>query len=146
MSTAPQSAHLDAQIAQQQVPPGHVLAWWLGGSGFVFKAPSGTQIYIDPYLSNAVEGIFGEANRRGFPAPIEPENVRADAVVSTHWHEDHLDPGAIPVIARSSPATRFIMPPTATARALSWGVPRDRVAALTVGQSLAIGDVTVTAV
>ncbi len=146
MSNAPQNGTLEAQLAQQPVPRDHVLAWWLGGSGFIFKTPSGTQIYIDPYLSNVVEGIFGEANRRGFPAPIAPENVRADAVISTHWHEDHLDPGAIPVIARSSPATRFIMPPTAMSRAVSWGVPGDRVTALTAGQSLTVGDVTVTAV
>lgn len=140
----PSGSGLEAEIAQQQVPPGHVLAWWLGGSGFVFKTPAGTQIYIDPYLSNIVEGIFG--SRRGFPAPIEPERVRGDAIISTHWHEDHLDPGAIPVIARNSPTTRFIMPPTATSHALSWGVPRDRVIALTAGQSLAVGDVTVSAV
>lgn len=146
MSNALRSANLEAEIAQQQAPPGHVMAWWLGGSGFVFKTPAGTQIYIDPYLSNIVEGIFGAGNRRGFPTPIEPEKVRAEAVISTHWHEDHLDPGAIPVIARSSPATRFIMPPTATSRALSWGVPRDRVTALTAGQSLTVGDVTVRAV
>ena len=146
MSNAPTSANLDARVAQQEVPPGHVLAWWLGGSGFIFKTPSGTQIYIDPYLSNSVEGIFGAGNRRGFPTPVEPENVRADAVISTHWHEDHLDPGGIPVIARSSPATEFIMPPTATSHALSWGVPRDRVTALTAGQSLTVGEVKVTAV
>ncbi len=146
MTDAPTTVPFALRVAQQDVPPGHVLAWWLGGSGFIFKTPGGTQVSIDPYLSDSAERIFGAGNKRGFPPPIGAEDVRATAVISTHWHEDHLDPGAIPVIARHSPTTQFIMPPSATARALSWGVPRDRVTALTVGQSLTVGDVKVTSV
>src|SRR5580698_1248880 len=110
------------RVAEKQVPVGHVCGWWLGGSGFVFKTPEGTVIYLDPYLSDAVKGIFGAD--RAFPAPIHPEDVRADAVISTHWHEDHLDPGSIPIIARNNPGAKFIMPPSATSHSLSWGVPR----------------------
>src|SRR5262245_33970719 len=89
-------------IAATQVAPGGVIAWWLGGTGFVFKTPAGTQIYIDPYLSNVVSQIFGV--HRGFPAPIAVEEARPDLVISTHFHEDHLDPGSIPIIANNSNA------------------------------------------
>ncbi len=146
MTSSATTDTLAARVAREEAPPGHVIAWWLGGSGFIFKTPAGTQVYIDPYLSNAAEDIFGAGNKRGFSTPIRAEDVRADAVIATHWHEDHLDPGAIPVIARHSPATRFIMPPSATGHAVSWGVPRDRVVALTAGQTLTVGDVTITAV
>ncbi len=146
MASLPPGVGLAERVAQQVVSPGQVVAWWLGGSGFIFKTPAGTQIYIDPYLSSSAEAIFGLGNRRGFPSPIRAEDVRADALISTHWHEDHLDPGAVPVIAQHSRATRFIMPPSATGRALSWGVPRDRVVALVVGQSLHVADVKITAV
>jgi len=146
LSNSPTTGTLGTRVAREKAPSGHVAVWWLGGSGFIFKTPAGTQVYIDPYLSNIAEDIFGAGNKRAFPTPIPAEDVRADAVISTHWHEDHLDPGAIPVIARHSPATRFIMPPSATARALSWGVPRDRVIALTAGQTLTVGDMTITAV
>jgi L-ascorbate 6-phosphate lactonase len=144
MATAHGSGSLVGRIAEEVVAPGHVTGWWLGGSGFVFKTPGGTQIYVDPYLSDIVRDIFGSA--RAFPPPIVAEQARPDIVISSHWHEDHLDPGAIPVIAQHSPTTRFIMPPSATAHALSWRVPRNRVSALSVGESMDVNDVTITAV
>src|SRR2546423_329648 len=121
MAMAHGSGSLVGRIAEEVVAPGHVTGWWLGGSGFVFKTPGGTQIYVDPYLSDIVRDIFGSA--RAFPPPIVAEQARPDIVISSHWHEDHLDPGAIPVIAQHSPTTRFIMPPSATAHAaalLAW--------------------------
>ncbi len=106
---------LAQEIASKNVAPGHVSCWWLGGSGFAFKTSANTVLYIDPYLSDSVKGIFGVS--RAFPPPISPGDVRANAVISTHWHEDHLDPGSIPVIARNNSAAKFIMPPSATAHA-----------------------------
>jgi L-ascorbate 6-phosphate lactonase len=129
------------RIASSKIPLGQVTAWWLGGSGFVLKTPAGTQIYLDPYLSDSVNGIFGQS--RAFPPPIAPEEARPTVVVSSHSHEDHLDPGTIPVIARHSPSTQFIMPPSALSRALGWGVPRDRATALTEGQSIHVEDVVI---
>ena len=67
MATSHGSGSLVARIAEEVVAPGHVTGWWLGGSGFVFKTPGGTQIYIDPYLSDIVRDIFGSA--RAFPPP-----------------------------------------------------------------------------
>ena len=54
------------------------------------------------YLSDAVERLHGF--KRLSLAPIAAEEVRADLVVLTHEHADHLDPDAVPVIARSNPA------------------------------------------
>jgi L-ascorbate metabolism protein UlaG (beta-lactamase superfamily) len=142
MAASEERQGLAERIAAHDVRPGHVVAWWLGGSGFVFKTPAGTQVYVDPYLSDVVSGIFGIS--RAFPPPVRAEEARPDVVVSTHWHEDHLDPGAIPIIARQSPKTRFVMSPSAMARALSWGVPRDSVTTLSAGQSVELGDVRLT--
>ena len=125
-------------IAETQVANGRVMAWWLGGTGFVFKTPAGAQIYVDPYFSNCVAGIFGV--ERGFPAPISAEAAQPDLVISTHWHEDHLDPEGLPIVARSSQA-RFIGPPSCVSRLLGWGVPRDR-----VGQTYTFRDAAITAV
>jgi L-ascorbate metabolism protein UlaG (beta-lactamase superfamily) len=131
-------ASLSQTIMDTSVAEGSVMAWWLGGTGFVFKTPAGTQIYIDPYLSNVVAGIFGV--ERGFPAPITAEDVRPDLVISTHWHEDHLDPGSIPVIARQSNVA-FMCPPTARSRALGWGVAPDRVQNIQAGETHQFKDV-----
>ncbi len=130
------------RIEQYDVPAGHITAWWLGGSGFVFKTTGGTQVLIDPYLSNSVQGIFGMG--RAFPPPIEPEQARPDLLIATHWHEDHLDPGTIPIIARHSPGTQFVMSPSAMSRALGWGVPRERITALSAGQTIELSGVRLT--
>ena len=141
MNLASEPPSLATRVAAHAVPPGRVAAWWLGGSGFILKTPTGAQIYVDPYLSDVVAGIFDQP--RAFPSPLRPAEARPDAVIATHWHEDHLDPEAIPLIARHSPATTFVMPPSAMARALSWGVPRSRIKALSEGGSLAVGDLTI---
>ena len=134
---------LKDELAQTSVSAGTVRAWWLGGTGFIFKTAQGTQIYIDPYLSDSVAAIFGQP--RGFPAPIALEDVRPDLLIATHFHEDHLDPGGIPLIAKVS-NTVFMCPPTALSRALGWGVPRDRVLSLERGQKRIFRDVAIEAV
>lgn len=130
-------------VATADVPPGRVMAWWLGGTGFVFKTAAGTQIYVDPYFSNCVAGIFGV--ERAFPAPIAADEARPDLLLATHWHEDHLDPEGLPILARSSQA-RFMAPPSCVSRLLGWGVPRDRVEALSAGERRQFRDVTIDAV
>src|SRR5258706_8949551 len=101
---------LKDELLQTKVDKGTVRAWWLGGTGFIFKTHSGTQIYIDPYLSDSVAAIFGQ--ERAVPAPIAPEDARPDLVIATHFHEDHLDPGSIPPTSNHSDAL-FMCPPQA---------------------------------
>jgi len=135
---------LAEQAAESQVPAGQVRAWWLGGSGFIFKTPAGKQIWIDPYLSDSVFKIFGV--KRAFPPPITVAEAAPDVVISTHWHEDHLDPGTIPELARRLPQTKFVMPPSAMARALTWGVARSQIVALSQGQTERLAGAAITAV
>lgn len=131
------------QIATEQVPAGQLAAWWLGGSGFVLKSPGGTRIYIDPYLTDSANAIFGVA--RASEPLITPEEVAADLVLCTHFHEDHFDPEGAPAIARLHPEIPFAMPPTALSRARWLGFPASQVRALLEGESFTIGDMTVTA-
>lgn len=77
-----QSTNLMERILSKEVAGGHVSCWWLGGSGFVLKTPAGAIVCLDPYLSNCVESIFGV--KRAFAAPIEPHDLRADEMISTH--------------------------------------------------------------
>jgi len=130
-------------IAAAQVRPGSLRAWWLSGTGFVFKTAAGTQIYVDPYFSNCVSQIFGI--ERAGPPPIPVEEAEPDLVVATHWHEDHLDPEGLPILARRS-ATPFLCPPSARSRLLGWMVPPERVTAITEGQTHTFRDVQITAV
>lgn len=81
---------------------------WLGQAGFCLKTAAGKRIYLDPYLSDACERLFG-FKRLSLPA-VAPEDVEADWVILTHEHADHLDPDALPVIARNNPGCRFAAP------------------------------------
>lgn len=132
---------LAVRIAAYPVQAAQIACWWLGGSGFVLKSPSGYQVVIDPYLSDSVQAIFGQG--RAFPPPIAPDRIQPDIVIVTHWHEDHLDPGTIPVIARHAPGCQFVMPPTALSRALGWGVARDRIQPLIAGGSLLVEGIAI---
>jgi L-ascorbate 6-phosphate lactonase len=138
------SAPLAAQIAAARPAAGSLAAWWLGGSGFIFKTPAGRQVWIDPYLSDVVKTMFGVA--RAFPPPITAAEAAPDFVISTHWHEDHLDPGCIPELARRRPDAKFIMSPGAMAHAVSWGLSPRQITTLVPGQTLDLGDVKLTAI
>lgn len=130
-------------VAETQVRPGSVMAWWLSGTGFVFKTPAGTQIYVDPYFSNCVSQIFGV--ERAGPPPIPVEDAQPDLVIATHWHEDHLDPEGLPILARRTTA-EFLCPPSCRSRLLGWMVPATRVTVIVEGQTHTFRDVTITAV
>ena len=82
--------------------------WWLGQAGFAFKTSSGKIVYLDPYLSDAVERMFG-FKRLSLP-PIAAEDVRTDYFVLTHEHADHLDVDSLPIIARNNPSCKFVAP------------------------------------
>lgn len=66
---------------------------WLGQSGYLLSDGE-TAICIDPYLSDVVNRIAGRP--RMVDAPIRPEDLRADVVICTHNHVDHVDLDAIP--------------------------------------------------
>ena len=91
-----------SRISGQQVPDGAAGLWWLGQSSLVIRM-AGQTLYIDPYLA--------VAERRMVPPVFSGSDVtNADLVLVTHDHADHLDPEALPVIARASPQARFVVP------------------------------------
>jgi L-ascorbate 6-phosphate lactonase len=118
-----------------------VVLWWLGQAGFAFKSPSGAVLFADPYLSDAVERLAGF--KRLSLAPIAAEDVRADMVVLTHEHTDHLDPDAVPVIARNNPKCRFAGPEGCREGLLGAGVATDRFVLLEPNSGRDFGDVAI---
>ena len=73
---------------------------WLGQSGYVLS-DGRTVIYIDPYLSDSVSRIENRPRMRRIP--VKPQDVKADGIICTHNHLDHLDIDAIPLIDKSIP-------------------------------------------
>ena len=128
------------EIATTTVAPGTACLWWLYQAGIAVKSPGGTVILIDPYLSDAVIRSYGTA--RNVPAPLDPAEVDADAVLASHGHEDHLDPDSIqPFLGHER--TRFIGPPIAADKVLAKGIGQEKVVAAHRGDVVEVGDVSV---
>ena len=111
---------------------------FLGQSGYILKSGN-TEIIIDPYLSDSVNRV---ANRpRTLPVPINPQDIKCDAVICTHNHLDHLDPDTV---SKIPPNQYFITTNEGVAELKKLG--RENAAALNVGDSIKIGDFQITAV
>lgn len=111
---------------------------WIGQSGYILKTDK-TELIIDPYLSDIVNKV---ANRpRLVEPPVQPEDIRADAVICTHDHLDHLDPDAI---MQMDDSLMFIT--TGEGKAHLEQLGKSNVRAVGVGDTVSVGDMTVTAV
>jgi len=115
--------------------------WWLAQAGFAFKSDAGAVIYLDPYLSDAVEAVAGF--KRLSLAPIAADDVAADWVMSTHEHPDHLDPDALPVVARNNPGCCFAGSAACAPAYGRWRIPPERQLIMGSGKTYALGEVTV---
>lgn len=71
---------------------------WIGQSGYILSDKQ-TTICIDPYLSDCVNRIANRPRLR--PVPIEPRNLKADAILCTHNHPDHIDIDSIPFMDKN---------------------------------------------
>ena len=130
---------LARRIEDTRGAAGGAALWWLGQAGFAFKSGEGTVIYVDPYLSNVVERMFGF--KRLSLAPIDAEAVRADWVVSSHEHLDHLDTDALPIIAGNNPQCRFAGPVSCVEEYEKCGISMERRLILSPGSAYALNDV-----
>jgi L-ascorbate 6-phosphate lactonase len=123
------------------VPPGSLGLWWLGQAGFAFKTPGGRIVYLDPYLSDAAERLFGF--KRLSSPPLAAEDVRADLLVLTHEHVDHLDPDTVTIIVQNNPGCRFAAPAGCAKGLAAAGVRDEAFVVLEPGRQCEFPDVTI---
>ena len=128
------------EISATQLPASQLAVWYVGQCGFIFKYED-TVVCIDPVLSD-LTGPNG--SRRHYPAPFAPEALRADLVLCTHGHADHMAEATLRGLAEH-PNTRFIFPAGCVPLAQRYGVPADRITAVQEGSVLPLGQVTVRA-
>ncbi|WP_136443744.1 MBL fold metallo-hydrolase [Pacificoceanicola onchidii] len=115
---------------------------WLGQAGFIIDI-NGTRIVIDPYLSDSLaEKYRGKPfpHIRMMPVPIAPSELRdVDWVLCTHGHSDHMDPGTLPALLAANPGARVLAPVAERDKAISRGVPVDRLTLIDAGQRRTLG-------
>lgn len=114
---------------------------WLGQAGFVLRRGADGVVF-DPYLSDLCRRVHGL--ERQVPAPATPSQLRVDAVLISHWHEDHLDLDSAAEFAAAG--ALFVGPPSCTARLAGIGIDARQLAPLPAGQVVQVGAFTVTAV
>jgi len=89
------------------------------------KTAAGKIIYLDPYFSDACNRLFGF--KRIFPSLIDADRVRADLVLTTHDHGDHLDTDSIPAVAKNNPKCLFAGPVECQAAFRKLNVPEKNI-------------------
>jgi L-ascorbate metabolism protein UlaG (beta-lactamase superfamily) len=132
----PQGRELFEQV--RRFPAEASAFWWLRQATMLVKM-GGTVVLFDPFLSPA-EG-------RLYPPLFSAEDATGvvDVVACTHDHLDHIDPVAVPALARHTGAT-FVAPRAHAERMRSLGVPADRLVALNDAETAAVRGVTFHAV
>ncbi|XIE80868.1 MBL fold metallo-hydrolase [Streptomyces sp. SBR177] len=115
------------------------VTWW--GHATCTVEDSGVRLLTDPLFTRRLAHL---RRRRGALPP--PEAARAEAVLVSHLHADHLH---LPSLARLAPGTRLVVPRGASEAvpALRRLVRRGlRISELAAGEELAVEGVTVRAV
>ena len=122
------------QLIEQTKPmPGELAIFYLAQAGFYFKTAAGLTIGLDPYLSDCCERMFGF--KRLIPSPLTPEEFRADFLVSTHSHADHLDPDLLE-FAANNPAMRYVGSPDCLPLYEQGGISPERITILSAGERI----------
>ena len=129
---------LIADIDATRTGPGRAAFWWLGQHSFIVKAGE-VVIYIDPYLKP-------DERRQTAPA-LKPEEItHASIVTCSHDHSDHIDPFAIPGIAKASPHCPFVVPNPHVEKVLGLGPTVGRVHGLRPQESVELAGCKITAI
>lgn len=129
-----------SEITDTRLPETQLAVWYIGQCGFLFKYRE-MVVCIDPVLSD-LTGPNG--SRRHYPAPFAPEALRADLVLCTHGHADHMARDTLRGLAQHE-GTRFVFPAGCRALAAEYGLPADRIRAVQEASVLEHGGVRIRA-
>ena len=130
-------------IASRQLSKGQLAIYWLGQAGFAFKASTGQIIYVDPYLSDAVQRVVGF--KRMMICPISALAAKVDLVICTHEHLDHMDIDTIPILAQNG-QTHFAGPIECIKKFKELGLTDNRCHLLVEGGAFTFGKSAIHAV
>lgn len=154
---------LNEEIDEEVVEPGHVAMWWIGCTGIWFKTENNTNIAVDLWFGNGKRtkkkkemdkyhqmrnmtgGKMLQPNLRAAPIVYDPFAVTTvDAVLSTHYHNDHIDPFfAAAVLKNCSADVPFIGPQESVNKWLGYGVPENRCRVVKPGDVIRIKDIEI---
>ena len=167
-------AWLNEEIESEDIKPGTVAMWWLGCTGIWFKTPGGCNFTVDLWTGNGkrshdngliqpghqMANMSGcramQPNLRAIPFVFDPFAVKhVDAVLATHYHQDHMSPEFAAHVIQSGMTTTdkdekkipvpFIGPKKSVDLWVKWGVPAERCLTVKPGDSVEIKDAEIVA-
>ncbi len=138
-----QPQQLASELATTRVPEQGLAIWSLGQAGMIIKNHHGGLLAVDPYLSDAIERAdpASEFVRR-FPPVLPPEALAScDAILITHFHDDHMDTATLAPLALAAPALPFWIPAQDARRLQRENAPfAHQVQAAKTGQAIQAGE------
>jgi len=140
------SASLFDRIAQQDISPGKLGLWPLGGGSVAVKSHTAMAL-ADPFFSD----WSSERWKRRFPPIILPDEIHScDLVLITHEHEDHCDPNTVRPLLAMNHNVVLVGPAPSIDRLRRNGVFDGRtdlqIIEATSGQDFSIADLSITVV
>jgi L-ascorbate 6-phosphate lactonase len=131
------------RIIDQQLSESEAAMWWLGQAGYVLKA-NNLIIAIDPYLSDSAANGAPEFTRL-YPPVINAEELKADIMIITHNHADHLDPETLTRYSYKND-TQFVAPWLTAVALAEAGIPEERIRIVNAGQTYRHGQTEINGV
>lgn len=161
-------------IESEVVPEGNVAMWWLGCTGIWMKTPGGANITIDLWcgngkrthgdnkmkpghqMANMTGGRLMQPNLRNIPFVFDPFAFKqVDAVLATHYHQDHMSAEWAAHVINSGMTTTdengnsipvpFIGPKKSVETWIKWGVPAERCIVVKPGDHIKVKDIEIIA-
>lgn len=114
---------------------------WIGQGGYLFKLGH-KKLAVDPHLSDSL--IKRNSWTRLITNVMRPEELKADLIICTHDHMDHLDEETLKYTDWSK--TMYGGPRTCIEHMKKINLPSDRLSLLNVGESINLGKAVVNGV
>lgn len=163
---------LNEEIENEKVIQNTIAMWWLGCTGIWLKTAGGCDITIDLWcgsgkrthgngkmakghqMANMCGARNMQPNLRAIPFVIDPFAIKkVDAVLATHYHQDHMSPEYASHVIKSKITTTdengkeifvpFIGPLKSVETWIKWGVPEDRCKIVKPGDVIKIKDIEI---
>lgn len=112
-------------------------------AGFLMRSKTGTMIGLDLYLTDCVERFDGF--KRLAPKVLQPNDLNLDYVIASHWHLDHFDIDAMPLLMANG-KTKLICAEDCHDHVKNLHLDESRVTYVKAGDTVQCGDVKLHAV
>lgn len=155
---------LNEEIEEEAVQSGTFAMWWLGCTGIWVKTSEDVNLCIDLWcgtgkrsksakyilpqhqMARMSGGKMMQPNLRNVPCVLDPFAIqKIDAVLSTHYHNDHIDVNVAAAVCKNAPEVPFIGPQKCIEMWQGWGVPAERCILVKPGDVVRIKDVEILA-